>query len=115
MSELGCPNRVDLEGFFVGGLSGSKFTRIAKHVEQCPECDQALQKLDGMADPLLAQLRRLTATEGSWLEPVPPELMAAARSARLRRRASAWLKGEEGSRRLGRFELLAQLGAGSFG
>jgi tRNA A-37 threonylcarbamoyl transferase component Bud32 len=115
MSSLDCPDRVDLEGFVVGDLSGSKFARIAKHVEQCSECDQALQKLDELAHPLLSQLRRLSATDDSWSESVPPELMAAARSGRSRRGASAWLSGEEGGRRLGRFELLAQLGAGSFG
>ena len=115
MSALDCPDRVELEGFMVGGLSGSKFARIAKHIEHCPECEEALQELDGMDHPLLSQLRRLTAAKGFCAEPLPPVLIPAARLARSRHGASAWLSDEEGGRRLGRFEILAQLGAGSFG
>jgi hypothetical protein len=111
MSLVTCPDRVELEEFALGGLSGPEFARVANHVERCPACDQALQRLDSLADPLLSRLRRLTGTEGSGAESVPPGLMAAVRSARARH----WVSAAEGGRCLGRFELLEQLGAGSFG
>jgi serine/threonine protein kinase len=47
-------------------------------------------------------------------EPVPHELVAAARFARSRREAD-WLLSDQGPRRLGKFELLERLGTGSFG
>ena len=115
MSPVKCPDRTELEGFVLGGLSGPEMARVADHVEGCPACDEALQGLDRLADPLLSQLRRLTGTEGPRAESVPPELMAAVRSARYRHGASAWTSAGEGGRRLGRFELVAQLGSGSFG
>ncbi len=109
-----CPARAELEGFVVGTLSGSEFARVAGHVERCPDCEQAVQALDHFADPFLARLRRSTASEDSEVEPVPCDLVAAARFARARREAE-WLLSEQGPRRLGRFELLERLGAGSFG
>ena len=84
--------------------------------EHCPACEAALETLDSLADPLLSGLRRLTTTDGSEAEPVPPQLIAAVRSGGPPSGgASAWLSAEEGDRRLGKFELLEQLGVGSFG
>jgi hypothetical protein len=117
MDATGCPDRAELEGFVVGRLSGSEFARVASHVERCGDCETTLRDLDQVADPLLCQLRRLPATDGSEgeLESVPRGLIAAAQSDRARRGPASWFSTAEGCRRLGKFELLEQLGVGSFG
>ncbi len=91
------------------------FAHIAAHVERCVDCEAALQALDHLADPLLSQLRRLDGTDGSEAEPVPDEMIAAVRSARDRRGAAAWFAAEPCHHRLGKFELVERLGAGSYG
>jgi serine/threonine protein kinase len=112
-----CPDRVELEGFAVGRLPGPSFARIAAHVERCVACEAALQAVDvdPLADPLVSQLRRLSETDGSAAEAVPDELIAAVRSARTGRGASAWFAAEECHHRVGKFEIVERLGAGSCG
>src|SRR5262249_24434327 len=114
MDATGCPGRAELEGFVVGDLPGPEFARIAGHVEWCPDCEDTLQALDHLTDPFVSRLRRSTASGAQDAEPVPRELVAAIRVARSRCEAD-WLSSGEGPRRLGRFELLERLGAGSFG
>ena len=114
MDATGCPGRAELEGFVVGDLPGPEFARIAGHVECCPDCEDTLQALDHLTDPFVSRLRRSTASGAPDAEPVPRELVAAIRVARSRCEAD-WLSSGEGPRRLGRFELLERLGAGSFG
>jgi hypothetical protein len=113
MTPPDCPSQADLTAFATGRLSGPAFGRIAGHVERCPACDTALQALDALADPLVSHLRHLPGSAGTALEPVPHDLLAAARSAR----AAGPSAGPrfEGGRRLGKFELVEELGAGSFG
>ena len=115
MGMTDCPDRTELEGFALGSLAGPLFARIAAHVERCTDCEAALQALDHLADPLLSQLRRLDGTDGSEAEPVPDELIEAARSARARGGAAAWFAAEPCHHRLGKFELVERLGAGSYG
>jgi serine/threonine protein kinase len=114
MDATGCPGRAEIEDFAVGMLSDSEFARVAGHVEGCPDCERTLQALDQVDDPFLSRLRRSTASDSSETEPVPGHFVAAVRSARSRREAD-WLATDRGPRRLGRFELLERLGAGSFG
>jgi serine/threonine protein kinase len=110
-----CPDRNELEGFALGSLPGPLFARIAAHVESCLDCEVALRALDHVADPLFSQLRRLEGMDGSEAEPVPVELIEAARSARARDGAAAWFAAEPCHHRLGKFELVERLGAGSYG
>jgi serine/threonine protein kinase len=115
MDAMSCPDRDQLERFAVGWLAGPEFLRVVDHVEKCPACEETLQALDGPSDPLLSRLRGLTEARETGLEPVPPGLISAARSSRNPGAASTWHWAEEGCRRLGKFELLERLGAGSFG
>jgi serine/threonine protein kinase len=108
-----CPDRGELEGFAVGRLTGPELTRLAGHIERCPQCEEALRKLEPLADPLLERLKDLSLTEGILGEAVPHALILAARSSS--DRADVWPSPEDGRRRLGKFELLERLGAGSFG
>src|SRR5262249_38094867 len=77
-----CPDRAELEGFALGSLPGRLFAQVAAHIEECVDCEVALQALDRHADPLLSQLRRLGATEGAEPDRVPEELIAAVQSTR---------------------------------
>jgi anti-sigma factor RsiW len=109
-----CPGREELEAFAFGSLLGSDFARVAEHVERCPRCEGALGTFDRTTEPFLARLRRSVAADVPEEEPMPAELIASARSA-LSGRAAAGPAPGEAPRRLGRFELLERLGAGSFG
>jgi eukaryotic-like serine/threonine-protein kinase len=107
MSPTGCPGRTELLEFSVGNLPRPVFARIAEHVERCAGCVSALEAFDNQTDSVLARLRRTAYGEDLPAVEVPPALLAAARSARARR--------EPRARRLDRFELLEELGVGSFG
>jgi serine/threonine protein kinase len=115
MNAMHCPDRAELERFAVGWLAGPDFLRVVNHVESCLACEETLQALDVLTDPLLLRLRGLTEVREAGEDSVPPGLMAAARSSRGAEGASSWRWAEEGCRRLGKFELLERLGAGSFG
>ncbi len=106
MSDTDCPSREELARFAVGDLGGAALARVAGHVERCPGCESTLQELDGYADALVSALRQpVTAS----CPEVPPALLTAARAALEARPAGG------PPRRIGRFELLEELGTGSFG
>src|SRR5437899_5259368 len=113
MNSAACPPADELSGFAIGNLPAARFTQLAEHVERCVACAATLEKLDGLADPLLVQLRGAAQTGLATYDYVPEELVAVARSARQKRAPSSWLP--VAGRRLGKFELLEQLGTGSFG
>ncbi len=127
-----CPGLEDLKAFAVGDLAGTKLEEIALHVAGCPRCDASLQELDHYADGLLTDLHQLdvasngAGSQGTTRPGVPDRLVHVAMSAkdassaeesslsldpgrRLARKLA------EGPCRLGRFELEAELGVGSFG
>jgi eukaryotic-like serine/threonine-protein kinase len=110
-----CPDRAELRGFAIGSLAGSVFAQVAAHVETCTRCEATLQALDRLGDPLLSQLRQLDGTDESELEPVPAELIEAVRSNRPRCGVAAWFADDACHHRLGKFELVERLGAGSYG
>ena len=111
MTNSGCPDRAELSGFVLGNLPRPAFERLAHHVERCPACETALQSLDDVTDSVLRQLQQNSEAE----TPALPEAVLD----RLRR-----VPGDGGEipvpspsipRRLGKFELLEELGVGSFG
>jgi serine/threonine protein kinase len=111
MIQTGCPDQAELSGFVMGNLPSGAFERVANHVEQCPACELALQGLDHVADSLLRQLQQRGDAESAA---VPAAIME-----RLRTVANSRNEGSDRSaptpRRLGKFELLEELGVGSFG
>jgi eukaryotic-like serine/threonine-protein kinase len=115
MGAADCPDRAELQGFAVGSLPGALFAQVAAHVEECADCEAMLQALDRLADPLLSQLRRLDGTDDSQTQAVPEELIAAVRLNRARCGAAAWFAADDCRHRLGKFELVERLGAGSYG
>jgi serine/threonine protein kinase len=109
MNSTGCPDQTELNDFVLGNLPRPDFLRVAEHVQGCALCEEALETLDRGSDPLLCQLRQSVGVAIAE-DPVPPVLLAAARSVRSPRGAA-----RERPRRLGKFELLEELGTGSFG
>jgi serine/threonine protein kinase len=110
----GCPNRADLVKFVTGDLSPKAFARIARHVESCSACETVLGIVDEPTDAFLSRLRRVAAEEAPDEQTVPRELLAAARSCYDNLLPSS-ARSAERPRRLGKFELLEELGLGSFG
>ncbi|HUG91800.1 MAG TPA: protein kinase [Planctomycetaceae bacterium] len=129
-----CPPVDELRAFAVGDLPEPVLDRVARHVAECDRCDASLHEFDGCADPLLTGLRGLDRPGGRTsvlsAETAPPGL------ADLTRRAAALAASTAGSDpgdaaldpggriarrladgpcRVGKFELEAELGAGSFG
>jgi serine/threonine protein kinase len=115
MQLQGCPDRAELEGFVLGKLSAKTFTRVIDHIEDCVACTTILASFDQAADPLLSKLRRFSPQNGGEPEPVLQELITAVSSARAGRDTPAWFSTEGDGRRIGKFELVERLGAGSFG
>ena len=121
-----CPNSEKLRAFVVGDLSGSAFEAIARHIETCPRCEAALDRWDEYADGLVTALVGLNVREAADSEDAVSAVTnhpgsdvgtAGATSSNFtldpgRRYAR---KLADGPCRLGRFELLSELGVGSFG
>jgi tRNA A-37 threonylcarbamoyl transferase component Bud32 len=106
-----CPGQAELSGFASGTLPRAQMAAIADHVGLCSACERALAGLE-LADPFLAQLRDLDPGDPSTTDFVPPRLLAAALTAREPQQLPP---DRLPPRRLGRFELFEEVGAGSFG
>jgi tRNA A-37 threonylcarbamoyl transferase component Bud32 len=121
-----CPSPAELRAFAVGDLGDADVDRIAGHVLECEVCDRALRPLDGVTDGLLRSLNGF-GPDAPFAVPLPEALLRVARGAG---RSSGGDSGPdvsldsgrrlarmlgEGACRLGRFELEAELGVGSFG
>jgi hypothetical protein len=115
MDMTDCPDQTELERFVVGDLTRSELGRLSGHIEHCIACERALASLDGVSDSLLSGLRRLGAAVMNTLEPVPEVLLARVRSQRSIAGSASWLSNGGTGQSLGRFELLEQVGVGSFG
>lgn len=125
MNAANCPDRDELKSFALGDLAFEALERVARHVEQCPACESALHRFDSQADGLVAQLQKLPAEIGSPLDEMPRQLLDAARTIRHRTSDGGELIVDPGRHiarrlaggpfRLGKFDLLEELGAGSFG
>src|SRR5262245_27296710 len=121
-----CPAPMELRAFAVGDLGDADIDSIASHVLECEPCERALRSLDRMTDALLRSLNGLS-PDAQPSAPLPEALLQLARSAWRSpsgdpcpdvsldsgRRLARMLG--EGACRLGRFELEAELGVGSFG
>jgi tRNA A-37 threonylcarbamoyl transferase component Bud32 len=122
-----CPSHDELQAFALGDVEASTLERIAEHVASCGECEVLMQRFDGQTDPLVGGLRELDRDSNDLLANVPASVLATARQAFANgtgvssssvsldpgRRYARSL--QQGPCRLGRFELEAELGVGSFG
>src|SRR5438045_2119375 len=101
-----CPDPAELTGFVSGELPKRTFERIARHVEHSRACELTLERLDNPSNALLSGLRQVATGDLSVETPIPPDLLAAARTCFVDRPD---LSGS----RTGKFELLEELGIGS--
>jgi serine/threonine protein kinase len=109
MNPTSCPEPAELAEFATGALPRTALTRIASHLEDCAACAATLGTFDDVADSFLSRLRQIAEHEDETDSDVPPQLLEVARSSRQLRPSAV------GPRRLDRFELLQELGTGSFG
>jgi serine/threonine protein kinase len=109
MHSTECPEREELAEFAAGDLPRAELARIADHLENCVACAEALVTFDDLTDSFLMRLRQSAEHEDATASYLPPNLLEAARSSRRRDPPAG------GPRRLDGFELLQELGAGSFG
>ena len=107
-----CPDADELSEFATGNLLGKSFARIARHVEDCPACEAALAAIDVPDHPFLTQVRDAASFDIFPEVTLPPELLTAVQSFASDRRNPT---DKFTQRRLGKFELLEELGFGSFG
>ena len=126
MSEFECPSDAELQSFLVGDLPGSTYDDVTDHLKRCAACAGRLEDWEDDSDDLVMQLAGLTACEKGSAESIPPPFLKAARSAVSASSIdSSTFSIDAGKRfakqlangpiRLGRFELTAELGIGSFG
>jgi serine/threonine protein kinase len=106
MDSAGCPTPSELSDFLAGRLPRARTGWIADHVRLCSRCEASLQELDPAPDPLLAVLSATTMRQENASAPVPPALLDLARASRQDLPAPV---------KLGRFEIVGQIGAGSYG
>lgn len=123
--ELPCPNPELLLELALGRTQTGQFEAVARHVEQCPRCQEQLEQFDSSSDPLITELGRLNSLPVTdrpaaepWIEAVATLVLQTGSSVSkltpdagrdLARRLLA------GAVRLDRFELRSELGVGSFG
>jgi tRNA A-37 threonylcarbamoyl transferase component Bud32 len=106
MSDRECPTAAVLSSFAVGDLARAEFERIGVHVQQCARCESLLHSFDANPDRLVERLR-LSNGHASTEDCVPDALLRAA--------VGGMTLSRQIGDRIGKFELLEELGAGSFG
>jgi serine/threonine protein kinase len=122
MQTTDCPDNADLVAFVRGTLSSSAFARLASHVESCAHCQASLDALDGVTDSVLSRLRGAARDDLATMSAVPAKLLEVVQLLGRERRAvagpnasdTAVLSPAREGRRLGKFELVQELGVGSF-
>jgi hypothetical protein len=124
MNHGSCPTETQWRAFAVGDLSTAAMDRLERHLESCQPCRDALPEFDSVRDPLLTGLSGRAAVAAP---PVPESVLRRAKAAVTNQGADAASEPaidcglrlarllQQGTCRLGRFELLAELGTGSFG
>lgn len=107
-----CPDPAQLRQFALGDLAEPAWQQLSEHVAHCPRCEGLLGELDGAADALVERLATLS--EGHPPEPAVPEQVLHSVEQRLADAAAGTAPPRAGHR-LGKFELLEEIGSGSFG
>ncbi len=120
-----CPENAAMAAFAVGDLETEKFDRLAAHLEVCADCAQRLSALDATEDFFVQRLQVLkneptSTTSGDLADRCEARIVETIErqvpcniSFDAGKHYSRLLK--DGTCRLGRFELLEEIGCGSFG
>lgn len=108
-----CPAPAELIEFALGNLPRGRWEQVAAHLGRCTSCHERLGELDTCRDPVLEQLAGLPEAGSETDEPQQAELLRMAGGMLAEHEASHRI--QPGQRLLGRFELLEEIGSGSFG
>lgn len=129
-----CPDKKELEAFAIGELPDARLDQLAGHIDRCDSCGQIVDKATtDDKSGLIGELREISFDSSEQQKPaegpdrenteVPDTLIRAAYDAvdasevpvsfDAGRRLANRL--QEGPVRLGRFELVSELGVGAFG
>ncbi len=119
-----CPETSTLKQFSLGTLEGKRFEEIFTHVGACVECEGRLAELDSEPDQLVQTLQSIPVDAPSCHDETAIQLTNLV-LANLRSDSSSDVSFDAGRRlaqqlesgecRLGRFELLEEVGVGAFG
>ena len=60
MSRSACPSLETLAAFALGKLPEPELSAVAEHLDVCSECEEQAARLDGMADAVVSELRRIS-------------------------------------------------------
>ena len=129
MALTGCPAEDVLRSFSTGVLSSDSVDEIVEHVADCPHCESVLERFDADTDPFLRSLQasRNSVPELQLSTAVPAGVSDAIRQidgSGVRSSSSSMTIDPgrryarllaEGPVMIDRFELLGELGTGSFG
>src|SRR5262249_41384526 len=80
MAKSACPTQEELLAFTLGEVQEDAITTLVIHLDACPECEARVDRLDALADTMLAELRRhlgSAANRGSTHESTAPFVKAA--------------------------------------
>lgn len=116
-----CPAHAEWTAFALGELSSERLEVLARHLEACSHCSEALESLDDRRDELMERLSAFDAPLAGELSEPSQELLDAAREVVLesvpRVDVGQQLEQrlEEGACHVARFTLRRSIGAGSFG
>lgn len=124
MSPSGCPGDNQLKLFALGNLSLASTDELTEHITGCSHCTAVLSRFDSEPDALADNLRNLQ-EQAAATDSVSDALIEQARLAVASTVTAGPLAGdcgqalarqlEHGTCQLGDFELLAEVGVGSFG
>ena len=56
-----CPGSEKLAAYLLGDLAEPELGAVAEHLDSCPDCAAEADRLEGMSDTVLAELRRIPA------------------------------------------------------
>jgi eukaryotic-like serine/threonine-protein kinase len=63
MSRTDCPSLDTLSDFVLGKLPVPELATVSEHLDVCPDCEEKLGQLDGMADAFVSEVRRVRDAE----------------------------------------------------
>jgi hypothetical protein len=63
MSKKSCPSRDELSGYVQGTLPPSQAESVTVHLAECADCEDTIQQLEPIADPLINQIREAPTAE----------------------------------------------------
>jgi eukaryotic-like serine/threonine-protein kinase len=104
MSRTDCPSPETLAAYTLGDLPEAELSAVAEHLDHCTDCEEQASRLDGMADPVVSQLRRLP---NSYLDTDEPhtELARSGETAVPITATGSW----------GEFRIVREIGRGGMG